>query len=274
MKTKEIEDAVLVSHSHPVYVLSHAHSVLETDDNTASQPPVAQNFPFATEADDHCETPKEAYADILPLLIRVAELVVGKESKQQNQQQLRIYDPYYCDGAVVRNLAELGFSNVRNDNEDCYEVWGSLGKDTRFCDTFDVLVTNPPYSSDHIERLLDFVTSQSKYGARPWFLLLPNFVHKKDYFVKATSKIHPFFLVPRKRYVYLPPKNFRESKKSDVHKKSSPFVSMWYCWGGTPARNEELIRHFYSTSSCSSGPPSCDLARSKSALRDLRRKKR
>jgi len=176
-----------------------------------------------------------------------------------------IYDPFYCNGAVSRNLGELGFANVYNRKEDCYAVWSSNSSPP-----FDVLITNPPYSADHVEKLVRYVTSQA-FGDRPWFLLLPQFVHKKDFFVSATASIRPFYLVPRKRYVYLPPKNFRESKKSDVHKKSSPFVSMWYCWGGTASRNDKLISHFYDVSGAST---TCNIARSRSALRDLRRKKR
>ena len=118
---------------------------------------------------------------------------------------------------------------------------------------------------------MKFVTS-ARFGKRPWLLLLPNWVHKKDYFLEATKNIRPFYLVPRKRYVYEPPKNFRQAKKSDVHKKSSPFVSMWYIWGGTDAVNEQLIRRF--SQSTEHTKEECDLARSKSALRDLRRKKR
>lgn len=178
---------------------------------------------------------------------------------------LRLYDPYYCDGAVVRHLTELGFPNVYNRKEDCYAVWASSD-----VPPFDVLVTNPPYSDDHIEKLVRFVTSHS-FGDRSWFLLLPQWAHKKDFYTAATAHIRPFFLVPRKRYVYLPPKNYRAPKKSDVHKKSSPFVSMWYCWGGTHTANEELLQRYGGDNG---NAPSCDLARSKSALRDLRRKER
>ena len=62
--------------------------------------------------------------------------------------------------------------------------------------------------------------------------------------------------------------NFREKKVSDVHKKSSPFVSMWYIWGGTTEMNDLFIKTFQKE--C--GNTKCELARSKSALRDLRRK--
>ena len=134
---------------------------------------------------------------------------------------------------------------------------------------FDVLVTNPPYSGSHIEKLMQFVTSQQKFGHRPWFLLMPQWVHKKDFFLELTKDIHPFYLVPRKRYVYLPPTDFREAKKSDVHKKSSPFTSMWFCWGGTYDLNERLIRDFRLQQRQT---VSCDIARSRSALRDLRRR--
>ncbi len=206
---------------------------------------------------------------------------------------LRIYDPYYCDGAVVRNFLSLGFTNVYNRKENCYAKWEAAltvsNDDTNenIMNLFDVLVTNPPYSEDHIERLIRFVTSDTFIRLqKPWFLLLPQWVHKKDYYINATTKansnnkkqttkrnpmshaVQPFYLLPKKRYVYTPPPNFRSPTKSDVHKKSSPFISMWYCWGGTTARNEQMMQHFYQNGGAAA---TCDLARSKSAIRDLRR---
>lgn len=225
--------------------------VTSSNEHSAAQLPinVVPTFPFPTLADDHCESPVEAYADIAPLLSFV----------YHNPRNLRIYDPYYCDGSVVRHLASLGFPSVYNRNEDCYERWRQ-----KTTPDFDVLVTNPPYSGDHMERLIEFAV-QTK---RPWFLLLPQFVHKKDYYRNLTDRISPFYIVPDKRYVYLPPKQFRPAKKSDVHKKSSPFVSMWYCWGGSNATNDALILSFLGKQSSLN----CQLARSRSALRDLRRK--
>mmetsp|Transcript_2972 Transcript_2972/g.6059 ORF Transcript_2972/g.6059 Transcript_2972/m.6059 type:complete len:316 (-) Transcript_2972:1857-2804(-) len=219
--------------------------------------PIEQSFPYPTDADDHCESPKEAYENIQSFLLAL---------RPDKQSKFRIYDPYYCDGAVVRNFAELGFPDVYNQKEDCYRVWAG-----QKLPQFDLLVTNPPYSGDHIEKLMKFITSKA-FGNRPWLLLLPNWVHKKDYFLTATRNIHPFYIVPRKRYVYLPPKGFREAKKSDIHKKSSPFISMWYIWGGTKAVNDKLLASFKGSKIARDG--SCDMARSKSALRDLRRKKR
>ena len=215
----------------------------------------AEDFPYPTEEDDHCESPFEAYQTIAPLLKRLEQNKTSKE--------FTIYDPYYCNGAVRENLKQLGFENVYNKKEDCYEQWKSSSSSAG-----QVIVTNPPYSGDHIQNLMQFVTS-SKHQNKPFFLLLPNWVVKKDYYQSCTANIQPFYLVPHKRYVYVPPKDFRAAKKSDTHKKSAPFVSMWYCWGGTCAANDQLIRLFHQQTT-----PGCDLARSKSALRDLRRKKR
>ena len=71
-----------------------------------------------------------------------------------------------------------------------------------------------PILANHIERLIQFVCSTS-FGNRPWFLLLPQWVHKKEFFLDAIRKMgnaQPFYVVPRKRYVYLPPGGFREAK--------------------------------------------------------------
>ena len=55
-------------------------------------------LPFDASSDDHCETPLAAYQDVVPIL-RVLAASLGKPL-----EDLRIYDPYYCDGAVGRNL--------------------------------------------------------------------------------------------------------------------------------------------------------------------------
>lgn len=178
------------------------------------------------------------------------------------QDRCKIYDPYYCDGAVKRNLASLGFPLVHNVKEDCYQAW-SAGN----MPALDVLITNPPYSHDHIPKLVDFLSSPSM-TSKAWFLLMPQWVSKKPYFVEKWDK-KAFFIIPCKRYVYIPPKNFRDKRVSDVHKKSSPFVTIWYVWGGSAEKTNALYdlcvrlrsgRHY-------------EVARSKNGLRDLRRKK-
>lgn len=44
---------------------------------------------------------------------------------------------------------------------------------------FDVMVTNPPFSSDHKERLLQFLIDDPRQ--RPFFLLLPSWVAQRSY---------------------------------------------------------------------------------------------
>ena len=73
----------------------------------------------------------------------------------------------------VKNMQSLGFNRVYNRKEDFYE---SI-KQKRI-PQHDVLVTNPPYSLDHIPKLLEYC-SQSK---KPFFLLMPNFVYVKDFY--------------------------------------------------------------------------------------------
>ncbi|KAL3799736.1 hypothetical protein HJC23_010386 [Cyclotella cryptica] len=235
------------------------------------------SFPYPTNPDDHCETPLQSYRDILCILDELCTVF------SKNNETLQIYDPYYCNGSVVKHLESLGYTNVYNRKEDCYATWKAHSEPP-----FDILLTNPPYSEDHIEKLMTYITSPS-FGSKPFLLLMPNWVHKKDFYLHATTgggqeKMHkkkrkrenhsnpttdtcnPFYIVPKKRYVYVPPPDFRERKASDVHKKSSPFTSMWYVWGGTQERNEALMQAFRR-----GDRKGCELARSRSALRDLRR---
>ena len=85
-----------------------------------------------------------------------------------------------CQGSVKRHLASLGFTQVYNVCEDFYARLrhGDLPD-------YDVLLTNPPYSSDHLQRICRFITSSGK----PWLLLVPNFVYMKEYYRSATRKV-------------------------------------------------------------------------------------
>ena len=254
---KEVDDEVKVSNDK--IITKTSTTVPPTTTTTTTVPPSSAIFPYPTNPDDHCETPLKSYEDILPLLNDAA----ARFSTSSSSSTLKIYDPYYCDGSVIKHLSSLGYTNVYNKKEDCYKVWKMNAEPM-----YDILITNPPYSEDHLERLMKYVTSQS-FGNRAWLLLMPTWVHKKEYYIIATtnnSKCTPFYIVPKKRYIYLPPPKYRDKKDSGVHKKSSPFVSMWYCWGGTCKRNEEWMNAFRKNTSTT-----CDLARSRSALRDLRR---
>ena len=153
-------------------------------------------YVFEPNPDDHCESPKQAYEDIAILLDQLA-LEMGR-----TRATLKIYDPFYCEGSVVKILGDLGFTSVYNRNEDFYKTW----KESKLPE-FDCILTNPAYSSDHVEYLVTFCLCSVK----PWFLLLPNYVYTKDYYQELVSNKSVFkemvlYLCPRSRYLYTTPK--------------------------------------------------------------------
>ena len=109
--------------------------------------------------------------------------MLGKESP-------RIYDPYFCTGRVKEHLAKIGFpNNVYNENEDFYAKI-----EQNELPEYDILMTNPPYSLDHMERIVKFCAEQDK----PFLLLLPSYVCAKPYYeqyLAAGSK--PLYCVPK-----------------------------------------------------------------------------
>jgi hypothetical protein len=118
---------------------------------------------------------------------------------------------------MVRHLGRLGFESVYNRDEDCYATW-----EAGATPDFDVLVTNPPYSGDHIRRCVDFA---ARCG-RPWMLLLPSFVCRKRSYSEILADAHaapPSYLVPAHRYVYYAP-----GRSAERTAPTSPFDSMWY----------------------------------------------
>ena len=176
---------------------------------------------FATEYGDHFETPARAFADIAPVLFAVAG--ENRRARLRNDQrrrdehsepacrssdadpdadavaELRIYDPYFCQGGMRAALAaELGcpLNNIINQNADFYAV-AAAGR----LPAHDVLVTNPPYSAEHKQRLLAHIlrewelaadagaggsaagerSSGEAASARPFLLLLPAWLAGTDY---------------------------------------------------------------------------------------------
>ena len=138
-------------------------------------PPASVTHAFdVSSADDHCETSPEAHAH----LRRFLDDVAGRLRKAP--RDLVIYDPYYCAGGTKRSFAALGYERVINENEDFYAVV----REGRV-PAHDVLVTNPPYSADHVERCLTFAAENLERRGRPYFLLLPSYVVHKPYYVQA-----------------------------------------------------------------------------------------
>lgn len=199
--------------------------VVKLDD--ASKENGGREFPYESNPSDHCETPREAYVDIAPILEWLAR-GLGKK-----KEDLAIYDPYFCNGAVKRHLKSLGFPNVYNECEDFYAL-----RAAETIPPYDVLVTNPPYAPteelDHVEELLKHLCSQREQ--HPFFILQPNYVYTKHFYEAAVTGLRggprPFYLQPPlpRSYVYEAPSGLREVKSAQ--RKTAPFVTFWYSWLG------------------------------------------
>jgi hypothetical protein len=150
-----------------IYTHALPPSTSSTQVSSSSMISDDHTYPYKVVNDDHCETPLEAYKDIDDIIATYA-ISIGKQ-----RSDVSIYDPYYCEGSMIERLHTLGYRDIYNKKEDFYEMI-SLDR----IPPYDVLVTNPPYSMDHMVQLLRFVMKSSK----PWFLLLPNYVYCKDYY--------------------------------------------------------------------------------------------
>jgi len=197
------------------------------------------SYSFQVDDTDHCETPIQAYRDVQVILDRLVK------SLNKTRSTLKIYDPYYCDGGVKEKLASYGFTSVINRNRDFYD-----DIDKKVTPEYDVLVTNPPYSGMHMEKVLDFC-SKSANKQKPFLLLLPHFVYTKDYYNRALSSTASsmFFLVPEIRYSYIPPAWVEAKMGSKALEngktKTSPFPSFWYCHAPKEMIEQEwLIQNF------------------------------
>ena len=124
-----------------------------------------------------------------------------------------------------------------NECEDFYEVV-RLGQ----LPSHDIVVTNPPYSQDHIERCITFCIQNRK----PWFVCVPNWVHKKEWYQQlirhgSLAGEPPFYLAPLQRYDYWMPKWVKQEERPEhvgSDGKTSPFLSCWFVM--VPGRNEAL----------------------------------
>jgi hypothetical protein len=189
-----------------------AHLSVKSSGRVTPAQKASLNFTDVDEA-DHCETPFRAYRDVEPFLFALAKAL------KKTKATLRVYDPYYCEGSMVAHLNALGFESVYNRNEDFYE---RVAANTT--PEFDVLVTNPPYSGEHFKRILSFCRACGK----PWLLLLPNFVCRKQYYQPSIGpSARPLFLIPdaSKPYRYWAPGR----QGFDVRAKgTTPFETFWY----------------------------------------------
>lgn len=143
-------------------------------------------------------------------------------------------------GAMVSHLNKLGFHKVYNKPEDFYQVI----QDGDVPD-YDVLVTNPPYSSGHFDKLLGFIAENDK----PVLLLLPEHLSKNS---SIYSEEQFCFLSPPERYHYWTPEGMRKDQENSTKKKkqhmnlilgrrNSPFNSYWYISMGPIMTNDQFM---------------------------------
>ena len=219
--------------------VNHNNNSLPSSPATSSKP----QFPFKVDALDHCESPFEAYKDIDIFLQRYAKSI-GK-----TKGTLSIYDPYFCNGEMKNNLNKLGYMQVYNKCEDFYKRI-----ETNTIPDYDVFITNPPYSSDHMEKLLHYVKNMVLEKKKPFFLLLPNYVYTKQYYkdIMMNQLNHILYYIPIKfRYYYQPPNWVNKKKGSSALLKgknvTSPYHSFWYIYGGNDMKNNELIEEYFNS---------------------------
>jgi hypothetical protein len=209
----------------------------------AARDAAAPDFPFAAVADDHCETAYEALADVSLVLAALAR-AMGR-----SPASLRLYDPFYCAGASAEHLRALGFPLVHNAKEDFYATVRASQEPE-----FDVLVTNPAFSGDHMRHLLAYAAAAGK----PFMLLMPNYVagwpecRAAGFDPAGEAPAAPAgdarggahgtsggaaFVYPPKRYVFWTPHGLRDKSKLQGHSsallgsRTSPFVTFWYVGG-------------------------------------------
>lgn len=225
------------------------------DDGDSERRP--ERYAFAACDADHAETPRLAYEHLAPLLHRLAAQL-GKSAAD-----LHIYDPYYCAGSVVRHLSALGFPRVHNANEDFYARVRA-----RDLPPFDVLVTNPPYTADHVERLLGVCASVRQ----PCCLLLPSYVYTKPFYAaSAFGALAPCYLAPPCRYKYRSPPGAanaaglaRKSGSGSSGQVTAPFTSFWYLKFESEARAD--LEAWWGSDSAAGAHQGCVLARSAAEL--------
>jgi hypothetical protein len=182
---------------------------------------------FEVEYNDHFETPQQAYVDLLQVLKHAAK-DVGK-----TMEDLIVYDPYYCNGRVVSLLNNVGIRNVVNQNRDFYEDIRSHSLpgeplllsllSSQCLSEFDILVTNPPYSGEHKQQLIQYLSTIAK----PFALLLPAYTATKAYWRDFVQQENVRWKVkgPFDSIIYLlPPVSYEYSHPEGTGPHPSPIA--------------------------------------------------
>lgn len=151
----------------PVYV-SRRNAPLDFSDDSL------MHFPYKANFNDHFETSIEALRDLMPVVEAYRSLV-----RPNCPDAFTVYDPYYCAGAIRQHWADLGVAKLIHEKRDFYQDV----EDRTVPSQYDILITNPPYSEDHIQRLLEFLIGSNK----AWAFLVPDYVASKDWYVSIVE---------------------------------------------------------------------------------------
>ena len=73
------------------------------------------------------------------------------------------------------------------------------------------MITNPPYSEDHMKKCFEFCTRNRK----PWFVLVPYFVYQNGFYKEMLQNnvMRPFYVVPNEKYEYICPEFMSDEKE-------------------------------------------------------------
>ena len=136
--------------------------------------------------DDDYETPKKVLEDLLPFI------------KDHNI----IYDPFYCQGHVIKEWEELGKVCI-NEKKDAFD---------REHPEFDIMISNIPFSMK--EKCVQLALSLNK----PFALLMPIDALGSKWIKKYFNDLQ--FIIPNGRLQFL--KNGKQTNKCW-------FDTMWVC---------------------------------------------
>lgn len=145
------------------------------------------------ENPDECYTPEYAIKPLLPFL--------GKH--------WIIWDCAFGSGRLAEHFNKFGFNVVGLKGKNFLE------KDSHVVFNFDVIVTNPPYSSK------DYFLERCFEIGKPFALLLPLTTLEGIKRGKMFRDKNIQLIIPDRRI------NFEIPSK----KKSSWFATAWFCWG-------------------------------------------
>jgi hypothetical protein len=161
------------SQTPPVSAPERRHNAPNSHDDLIRDERGRIYHPFKTNFNDHFETPVDALRDLLPLVEELRCLL-----RPSCPENFSIYDPYFCAGTIRKHWTELGFPRFIHENRCFYQ-----DIEDHKIPAYDMLITNPPYSDDHMQRLMEFLIASNK----PWAMLVPDYTATKDWYVKLIS---------------------------------------------------------------------------------------